>query len=152
MGQQELLEAMFQYTTDVSVDNLKLQLAFRNMEVLADHCEGWVQDRRISPEQSAQLLGWAESLRRRASNVGPAWNPPTPTTVLLFGFVGRLALHEESPLPTPQLHRRDIKLRTESILASLIQLFSAWRLLLTCGGCKGSSILDLDHARLRQGW
>jgi len=135
MAEPEVLEAIFQNTAEMVPDYLKSQLAHRHMVALADTYEGWAQDRRTTPERSAQLLGWADGLRRLADEVGPAWNPPTTPTVSVTGFLGRLALDEPSPSPTPLLNRPDIRLRPDSVLASPLGLFSAWSLLATCAGC-----------------
>jgi hypothetical protein len=134
VAEPEVLEAIFQNTAEMTSSHLKTQLAYRHMVALADTYEGWAQDRRTLPERSAQILGWAESLRRLADEVGPAWNPSPPPTVSIIGFLGRLALGEPSPPPTPQLHRPDIPLRTDSVLASPLRLFSGWRLVIICNG------------------
>lgn len=114
------------------------------MCALADTFEGWAQDQRMSPERSAQMLGWAESMRRLADEVGPTWNPPTPSTVTAIGFLGRLALDEPSPPPTPQLHCRDIPLRADSVLASPLALFSGWNFLATCAGCNATRTVPVN--------
>ena len=88
MAEREVLEAIFQNAADMSLDHLKHQLAFRQMEALACAYEGWAQSDRTSPEYSARLLGWAESLRKLAAEVGTAWDPPTPPTVSIIGFLG----------------------------------------------------------------
>ncbi len=135
MAEREVLEAILQHTAEMTPTHLKPELAHRHMVALADTYEGWAQDRRMSPERSARLLGWADGLRRLADELGPEWNPPTPPTVSAIGFLGRVALDEASPPPTPQLHRPDIRLRPDSVLASPLRLFSAWCLLATCAGC-----------------
>jgi hypothetical protein len=62
------------------------------MIALADTFEGWAIDERMTPEQSAKLVGWAESMRNLAEEVGPHWNPPTPEKLTLMGFLGRKAI------------------------------------------------------------
>jgi hypothetical protein len=146
MAEREVLDAIFQNTAEMTPSHLKPELAHRHMVALADTYEGWAQDRLMSPERSAQLLGWAESLRRLADEVGPAWNPPNPPTVSIIGFLGRLTLDEPSPPPTPQLHRPDIPLRPNSVLASPLRLFSGWWLLITCGGCHEIRMLPVASA------
>ena len=70
------------------------QMAYRHMIALADFFEGWALDARMTPEQYAKLVGWAESLRRLADDVGPGWEPPAPDRLTLMGFPGRKALGE----------------------------------------------------------
>ena len=65
------------------------------MVALADTLEGWAMDKRMTPVQSAKLLGWAESLRQLAELVGPDWNPPEPQRLTLMGFLGRQVLGED---------------------------------------------------------
>jgi hypothetical protein len=43
---------------------------------LADMYEGWAQDRRLAPLDTARLLGWADGMRTLASEVGADYEPP----------------------------------------------------------------------------
>lgn len=70
------------------------QLAYRHMIALADVFEGWALDKRLTPAQSAMIIGWAESMRSLAEKVGPNWNPPKPDKLTLVGFLGRKAFDE----------------------------------------------------------
>lgn len=74
--------------------HLREQLAFQHMIALADAFEGWALDRRMTPEQSAMLVGWSQSMRALADEVGPDWNPPEPEKLSLLGFLGRKMLEE----------------------------------------------------------
>jgi hypothetical protein len=115
---------------------LKRQLAYRHMIAVADTFDGWAQDRRLTPEQTAQSLGRSENMRRLAGEVGPSWDPTPPATVSLFGFLGRLVLDEPAPPPTPRLDRPDIRLRPDSVLASPLQMFLEWKLSIACASCQ----------------
>ena len=53
-------------------------------------------DARMTAEQTAKILGWAESLRQLAELVGPDWNPPEPERLTIMGFLGRQVLGEEA--------------------------------------------------------
>jgi hypothetical protein len=75
-------------------EHVRHQLAHRHMIGLADVFEGWALDKRLTPEQSVQLVGWAESMRALADEVGPDWDPPKPKKLTLMGFLGRKALDE----------------------------------------------------------
>lgn len=117
MTEHEVLEAIFKNTAETTPSShLKPQLAYRHMHALAEMFDGWAQDQRLSPERSAQLLDWAGSYRRLADGVGPTWNPPTPATVTIVGFLARRALGEPTPPPTPQLQRKDLPLRADPVL------------------------------------
>jgi len=61
---------------------------------LADVFEGWALDRRVTPEQTARFVGWAESMRTLAEKVGPDWDPPKSDKLTFMGFLGRRALDE----------------------------------------------------------
>jgi hypothetical protein len=76
-------------------EHLREQLAYRHMVALADTFEGWALDKQLSPTQSVKLVGWAESMRALAEEVGPAWNPQRPEKLTLMGFLGRKILDEE---------------------------------------------------------
>jgi hypothetical protein len=79
-----------------SPEHWREQLARRHMVALAGTFGGWALDRRMTPKQSAQLVGWAQSLRNLAQECGPQWNPPLPEQLTPFGFLGRYALGEET--------------------------------------------------------
>jgi hypothetical protein len=145
MAEREVLDAIFENATFMSTDHLKLQLAYRHMVALADTYDGWAQDRRMTPEKSAQLLGWAEGMRQMAEQVGPTWEPPTPATVSLVGFLGRMVLDEQSPPPTPQLHNPMIPLRQDSALASPVEMFNGWTLSIACPECVETRQLAVEQ-------
>jgi hypothetical protein len=56
--------------------------------------KGGPLDKQVSPEQTAQLVGMAESMRALADDVGLDWNPPRPEKLTLMGFLGRKMLDE----------------------------------------------------------
>ncbi|ESY76883.1 hypothetical protein X739_33515 [Mesorhizobium sp. LNHC220B00] len=75
--------------------DLREELGHRHMIHLADVFEGWAIDRRMTPEWTAKLIGWTESLRRLANEVGSTWDPPRPAgTLSLVGFMGRNLMDE----------------------------------------------------------
>ena len=88
------LRRIFEEASGPMKEPIRDQMAYRHMIALADNFEGWALDARITPEQSAKLVGWAESLRRLADDVGPGWEPPTPDRLTLMGFLGRKVLGE----------------------------------------------------------
>ena len=88
------LRRIFEEASGPMSDHLREQLAFRHMVALAESFEGWALDTRLTPEQSAMLVGWAESMRSLADEVGPDWNPPKPKKLTLMGFLGRKMLDE----------------------------------------------------------
>lgn len=92
-SQEELLQIFNESTSSFAASN-KEQLAYRHMIALAEVLEGWTMDARMSPERSAQILGWAEALDKLAEEVGPDWDPPQPARLTLMGFLGRKALDE----------------------------------------------------------
>jgi hypothetical protein len=69
-------------------------LAYRDIIALADIFEGWALDKQVTPEDTARLVGWAESMRTLAEKVGPDWDPPKPDRVSMVGFLGRHVLDE----------------------------------------------------------
>lgn len=76
-------------------EDLREELGYRHMIHLADVFEGWAIDRRMTPEWTAKLTGWAESMRRLADEVGSAWDPPRPAgPISLVGFIGRNLMDE----------------------------------------------------------
>jgi hypothetical protein len=115
------------------------------MIALADTYDGWAQDRRTSPEGSARWLGLAESMRQLAETVGPEWNPPTPATVSISGALARWVLNEPSPPATPQLHDPRVPLRQDSALASPLEMFSGWTLLIACAACDKTRSLAVEE-------
>ena len=95
MSSQDDLRRIFEEASAPMSAHLREQLAYRHMIALADALEGWALDRRLTPEQTAMLVGWAESMRMLAEDVGPDWNPPKPERLTLMGFLGRYALDEK---------------------------------------------------------
>jgi hypothetical protein len=76
-------------------DNLRHELGYRHIIHLADVFEGWAFDSRITPERTAELAGWAGSLRALAEEVGSTWDPPRPEGALsIVGFIGRTLMDE----------------------------------------------------------
>lgn len=76
-------------------EDLREELGYCHMVHLADVFEGWAIDWRMTPEWTAKLTGWAQSLRRLADEVGPDWDPPRPTwRPSIVGFLGRKLLDE----------------------------------------------------------
>ncbi len=92
--ERDQLRRIFEEASGPMKEPIRDQMAYRHMIALADFFEGWALGARTTPEQSAKLVGWAESLRRLADDVGPDWEPPTPDRLTLMGFVGRKALGE----------------------------------------------------------
>lgn len=90
----ERLQRVFEDAARSNWPTAKEQLAYRHMLALADMWEGWSMDPRTSPQRTAQLLGWADALRRVAYEVGPDWDPPRPECLTLIGWMGRKALGE----------------------------------------------------------
>lgn len=94
MSSQDDLRRIFDEASAPASRHLREQLAHRHMIVLAEHFDGWALDRRLKPEQTARLVGWAESMRTLADEVGPDWDPPAPERLTLMGFLGRKLLGE----------------------------------------------------------
>jgi hypothetical protein len=75
-------------------DHIREQLAYRHMMALAEIFAGWALDRRLTPQQSVMILGWSDSMRALADELGPDWDPPKPEHLTLMGFLGRKAPDE----------------------------------------------------------
>lgn len=88
-GPRDQLRRIFEEASGPMREPIREQLAHRHMIALADNFEGWALSSEMTPEQSAKLLGWAESLRKLSDEVGPAWDPPAPDRLTLLGFLGR---------------------------------------------------------------
>lgn len=88
------LQRVFENAASGEIAGAREELAYRHMIVLADVFEGWGMDSQASQRRTAQLLGWAESLRRLAHEVGPDWDPPKPEQLSMIGFMGRQLLSE----------------------------------------------------------
>lgn len=91
---RESLQREFERVASREMPGAKEELAYRHMVALADMFEGWSMDKRVSQRKSALILGWAESLRTLAHEVGPDWDPPRPARLSLLGFIARRALGE----------------------------------------------------------
>jgi hypothetical protein len=89
------LRRIFNEASAPMSDQIRKELAYRHMIAFADVLEGWALDKRLTPQQSVRVLGWAESLRTLAGQVGPDWDPPKPERLSLLGFLGRWALDEQ---------------------------------------------------------
>ena len=88
------LRRIFDDASAPKAEHVREQLAYRHMVALADVFEGWALDKRLTLEQSVRALGWAESMRMLAIEVGPNWDPPAPKKLSLIGFLGRKVLDE----------------------------------------------------------
>jgi hypothetical protein len=95
MNSPDDLQRIFDKAAALKNNHMREQLAYRHMIALADNFEGWAMDARMSPVQTAKLLGWAEQFRQLAELVGPDWNPPQPERLTLMGFLGRQVLDED---------------------------------------------------------
>ena len=90
----EFLEHVSQAASEGTFQYCKSELGYRHMLALAETFESWVLDRRLSPEQTARLLGWSEALRRIADEVGAEWDPTPPERLSALGYLGRYVLEE----------------------------------------------------------
>lgn len=89
------IEQAFAAAADKSFWCHRNDLAYRHMLGLAETFESWVFDKRLNPIQTAKLLGWSESLRCLANEVGPLWNPPKPARLSAIALVGWATTGEE---------------------------------------------------------
>jgi hypothetical protein len=55
LSDRDEFQRIFDESSSLSLEHLKVQLAHRHMLVLADHFEEWSLDKRWSPEKSAKL-------------------------------------------------------------------------------------------------
>jgi len=94
MTSQNELHRIYEESAALKARDLRDQLAYRHMMVLADHFEGWALDKRVTQEQAAELMGLAENMRQLAELVGPDWDPPQPERLSLLGFLARNMLGE----------------------------------------------------------
>lgn len=67
----------------------KSELAYRHIVALGEMFSEWSLDSRLSREQRAKVVGWAAAMETLADVVGPTWNPPAPSSLSAFGFLGR---------------------------------------------------------------
>ncbi|MEI9410867.1 hypothetical protein [Mesorhizobium salmacidum] len=82
---------IFEEASEVRWPEVRGELGYRHMVHLADVFEGWALDSRVTPERTAELAGWAGSMRELAKEVGSTWDPPRPAgTLSLVGFIGRM--------------------------------------------------------------
>ncbi len=95
MPSRDQLHALFSDTSQLRLAHMKAQLSYAHMEALADLWDGWAMYDRMTPERSAQSMGWAEAMRRLADEVGPSWKPPEPEKLSLVGN----RTHQTSPFP-----------------------------------------------------
>lgn len=65
------------------------ELSYRQMLFLAESYTGWAMDKRVTPEQSAMLLGRAKGMEDLAWIVGTDWSPPEPPRLSFIGFIAR---------------------------------------------------------------
>jgi hypothetical protein len=92
-GEKELRE-IYERALELPPEEVKEQLAYRQMICLADLFEGWAIDENVSRENSAYFLGFAESLRNLADEAGPEWRPPESGTLGVLGHLVRWGLGE----------------------------------------------------------
>ena len=97
---ERLARVYREQASHVRYDQLS-QLAYRHMIVLVEIFEGWAQDPKRTPEQTATLLGMAESYRTLAEEVGPSWDPPEPAMLTVVGWLARTILEEPTEGRTP---------------------------------------------------
>ena len=74
--------------------HLRDELHHAHMVALADMFDGWTQDERRTPEQTAMIMGWVDGLRNLADGVGPSWSPPEPERLSAIGFLARRLVRE----------------------------------------------------------
>ena len=91
---EEQLKEIYKYASQMSWENVREQLAYHHMLYLGDLFEGWALDEKISRENSAYFLGFADAVRNLASEVGPDWRPPEPKTLDILGSMARWGLGE----------------------------------------------------------
>ena len=101
---EELARIFCEQARNLRYDQVS-QLAYRHMIVLVDWFEGYAQDSRLTPEQTATLLGMAESYRTLAEEVGPSWEPPEPDMLTLVGWLARTILEEPTEGRTPSTRK-----------------------------------------------
>ena len=86
MPSRDQLNALFSDASQKKPAHLRAQLSHAHMEALEDLYDGWALDESMTPERSAQLMGWAEGMRRLAVEVGPSWKPPEPESYRWWGL------------------------------------------------------------------
>ena len=91
---EEQLQKIYRYASQIRSENAREQLSYHHMVFLGDLFEGWAQGKDISRENSAYFLGFAESMRALAKEVGPGWRPPEPETLDILGSMARWGLGE----------------------------------------------------------
>lgn len=92
---RDQLYKIFSEASQSNYAHLKEELNHTHMVALADVLDGWAMGERREPEQSAQLMGQAEGLRRLADEVGPSWSTPEPERLSVIGFIARQFVREE---------------------------------------------------------
>ena len=102
MPSRDQLHALFSEASQLNTAHMKAQLSHAHMEALADLWDGWALEERMTPERSAQLMGWAEGMRQLADEVGPSWKPPEPEKLSLVGFMARTVVGEPTAGRTPR--------------------------------------------------
>jgi hypothetical protein len=93
------LREIYERASQLPSEDVKDQLAYRHMIYLADLFEGWALDEKVSRKNSAYFLGFAESLRTLADEVGPNWRPPESNALSALGHLVRWGLGERDWLP-----------------------------------------------------
>jgi hypothetical protein len=71
-----------------------------------DVFEGWALEKRLTPKQTAQTIGWAESMRALAEKVGPDWtrHPNCIMASLSFPIYMITKLIPRAPITRLPLH------------------------------------------------
>jgi hypothetical protein len=65
------------------------QLSYKQMLLLANLFGTWATDIKLTPEESASRIVSAKGLRQLAKQVGEEWAPPEPENLSLLGFLAR---------------------------------------------------------------
>ena len=90
----EELREIYESASQLPSEDVKEQLSHHHMVYLADLFEGWALDESVSRENLAYFLGFAESLRNLADEVGPDWRPPETNALSVLGHLVRWGLGE----------------------------------------------------------
>jgi hypothetical protein len=93
VSSREELQRIFDEAISTFASSNREQLSYEQMLNVAAAFDEWAEDERLTLERSAQLLGWAEGLRRLAVEVGPEWHPVEPDKLNLLGLMARKIEH-----------------------------------------------------------
>lgn len=70
-------------------ENIKWQLSYDQMRLLADAFEEWAFAPEIASAQKEKLLTWSEGMIQLSYKVGRQWLPPESECISLIGFIAR---------------------------------------------------------------